>query len=386
MGPKSTRGYRLFLLSVFSVALSACSSGGDSDNTTGTGAATTHSGAASGGGTNYTVGGTATGLSGTVVLQNNGGNDLTLSANSAFAFATSAATGSNYSVTVLTQPASQTCAVANSAGTVSGADVTDVSVTCSSPSPSLALFAGDMERNGSDDGVGAAARFFAPEGVATDSVGNVYVADRNNHTIRKITAAGMVSTLAGAAGMPGSSDSTDGTGATASFFLPTGVATDSSDNVYVSDFYTSILRKITPLGVVTTLADATGAMARFALPRGVATDGTGNVYVADWDANAIRKITPASVITSLGDVQFNYPHDIATDSAGNVYVADWGNHTIRKITPAGAVSTVVGVAGQAGFAPGALPGLLNAPIGLTIRGASLYITLRNGVAVVQNLP
>jgi sugar lactone lactonase YvrE len=415
--------------------LAGCGAGGSND-APGGGATTTPT-TPGAGGTNYTVGGTVSGLLGTVVLQNNNGNDLTLSANSGFTFTTPAVTGSGYSVTVRTQPAGQTCAVANGAGTVSEANVTGVTVTCSSPFPSLALFAGDMERNGSVDGIGAAARFSGPEGVATDSAGNVYVADNDNNTIRKITPEGVVTTHAGS----GAVGSTDATGTAASFFLPTGVATDSAGNVYVADFYTSIIRKITPERVVTTLVDATGAVARFALPTGVATDSAGNVYVADWDANAIRKITPAGVIITLagGSAYYSYPHDIATDSAGNVYVsdghtickitpegvlttlagtigvhgstdatgpaasfnfpsgiatdsagnvyvADTGNHTIRKITPTGAVSTVVGAAGQAGFAPGALPGLLNGPIGVAVNGTSLYITLLNGVAVVKNLP
>jgi len=420
------------------VCLAGCGAGGSNDAPGGGATTQTTPTTPGGGGTNYTVGGAVTGLLGTVVLQNNNGNDLTLSANSGFTFTTPAATGSGYSVTVHTQPAGQTCTVANGAGTVSETNVTGVTVTCSSPFPSLALFAGDMDLNGSADGIGAAARFSGPEGVATDSAGNVYVADNDNNIIRKITPEGVVTTHAGS----GAVGSTDATGTAASFFLPTGVATDSAGNVYVADFYTSIIRKITPERVVTTLADATGAVARFALPTGVATDSAGNVYVADWDANAIRKITPAGVVITLagGEAQFNYPHDvatdnagnvyvadgnhtirkitpagvlttlagtagvtgstdatgtaasfnfpsgIATDSAGNVYVADTGNHTIRKITPAGAVSTVVGVAGQAGFAPGALPGLLNGPGAVAIRGTSLYITLGNGVAVVRNLP
>src|SRR6267378_1010209 len=157
----------------------------------------------------------------------------------------------------------------------------------SAPVSSLALFAGDMGGSGNVDGTGAAARFRFPTSVATDSAGNVYVADSSNHTIRKITPAGVVSTLAGTAGLPGS---TDATGAAASFNGPFGVATDSAGNVYVADSNNHTIRKITPAGVVSTLAgtagltgstDATGTAARFNYPRGVATDSAGNVYVAD---------------------------------------------------------------------------------------------------------
>src|ERR1043166_3677051 len=209
---------------------------------------------------------------------------------------------------------------------------------------------------GSTDGTGSAARFVYPYGLATDSAGNVYVADGYNHTIRKITPVGVVTTLAGLAGSVGSAD---GTGSAARFNFPTGVATDSAGNVYVADTSNYTLRKITPAGVVTTLAglagslgsaDGTGSAARFNNPYGVATDLAGNVYVADTFNSTIRKITPAGVVTTLAGpvgsfsfgsadgtssaARFYLPSGVATGSAGNVYVADTSNHTIRK----GAVS------------------------------------------------
>src|SRR5688500_16983903 len=147
--------------------------------------------------------------------------------------------------------------------------------------------------SGPVDGTGNAARFFTPQGVAVDAAGNVYVADTNNHTIRKITFFGIVTTLAGTAG---SSGTTNGTGAAARFNLPRGVAVDTAGNVYVADTSNSAIRKITSAGVVTTLAggtagsvDGTGAAARFLSPNGLAVDATGNVYVADTANHAIRK-------------------------------------------------------------------------------------------------
>ena len=155
---------------------------------------------------------------------------------------------------------------------------------------------GKAEETGSADGIGSAARFDVPTGVATDAAGNVYVADFANRTIRKIAPTGLVTTLAGQAGKEGSAD---GIGSTARFSGLEGAATDAAGNVYVTDAGDYTIRKITPAGVVTTLvekagkqgaADGAGSAARFNLPTGVATDAAGNVYVADTPSHTIRKI------------------------------------------------------------------------------------------------
>lgn len=275
------------------------------------------------------------------------------------------------------------------------------------PAGVVTTLAGTAGARGSTDGTGAAARFDYPLGIATDRAGNVYVADYGNYTIRKITAAGVVTTHAGTAGARGSSD---GTGAAARFEGPLSIATDRAGNLHVGD-QRGTIRKITSAGVVTTLAgkafaegsnDGTGAAARFSFLRGIATDGAGNVYVADHDNQTIRKITPAGVVSTFAGAagvegntdgagtaaRFTFPLGVAVDSADNVYVADHFGHTIRRITPAGIVSTVVGVAGEKGFVPGALPGRIEFPTGVAVGGNSLYITLHhiNGVAVVHNRP
>jgi hypothetical protein len=212
---------------------------------------------------------------------------------------------------------------------------------------------------GYTDGTGTSAQFSNPTGVAVDGTGNVYVADYNNHSIRKITASGVVSTLAGS----GTSGNTDGTGTSAQFSKPTGVAVDGTGNVYVADLYNHSIRKITTSGVVSTLAgsgasgntDGTGTSAQFYWPIGVAVDGDGNVYVADFSNHSIRKITALGVVSTLAGIgtsgytdgtgtsaKFNNPYGVAVDGAGNVYVGDFGNHSIRKITASGVVSTLAG--------------------------------------------
>jgi sugar lactone lactonase YvrE len=148
--------------------------------------------------------------------------------------------------------------------------------------------------SGSADGSGSAARFNYPRGVAVDGSNNVYVADSENSKIRKITPAGVVTTLAGLAGYSGSAD---GSGSAARFSYPQGVAVDGSNNVYVADTSNYTIRKITPAGVVTTLAglagwsgsaDGTGSAARFNSPNGVAVDAYGRIVVADSGNYTIR--------------------------------------------------------------------------------------------------
>ncbi len=238
----------------------------------------------------------------------------------------------------------------------------------------VTTLAGTAGNSGSMDGTDSAARFSNPNGIAVDASGNVYVADTYNHTIRKITSAGVVTTLAGTAGTYGS---LDGTSSAARFYQPNGMAVDASGNVYVADSINSSIRKITSAGVVTTLAgtgtalsfgseDGIGSAARFKIPLGIAVDASGNLYVADSNNYAIRKITSAGVVTTLAGMaggagsengtgsaaRFNYPRGIAVDGSGNVYVADTSNHTIRKITSASVVTTLAGIPENFGSADG----------------------------------
>ena len=260
----------------------------------------------------------------------------------------------------------------DSAGNVYVADTANDTIRKVTSAGLVTTQAGLAGGGGSADGTGSVAQFYTPLAVAVDSAGNVYVADTYNETIRKITSAGEVSTLAGEVGHGGH---LDGTGSTAKFSHPSGVAVDSVGNVYVADFLFCTIRKITSAGVVTTFAgswqysgsaNGTGSAARFSYPSGVAVDSAGNVYVADSGNNTIRKITSARVVTTLAGswqysgsadgtgsaARFYSPYGVAVDSAGNVFVADTGNYTIRKITPAGVVTTLAGLAGSSGSADG----------------------------------
>src|ERR1035438_441067 len=219
---------------------------------------------------------------------------------------------------------------------------------------------------GSADGAGSSALFFGPQGVAVDGAGNVYVADTRNHVIRVVTASGLSSTLAGTAGVRGSAD---GMGANASFDQPWGIALDSAGNLYVSDYGSSTIRKVTQAGLVTTLAGTagvtgsvnnTGTNALFFHPMGLAVDSATNVYVADYGNHLIRKITPPNVVSTLAGMagvfgstdgprgQFYDPEAVAVDQAGNVYVADTGNASIRMIASGGSITTLAGSAGSLG--------------------------------------
>jgi hypothetical protein len=238
------------------------------------------------------------------------------------------------------------------------------------------------------NGTGRAARFDLPGGVRTDASGNIYVTDSYSNTLRMVTPAGVVSTVAGIAGTSGS---TNGPVAVATFNGLAGVAVDSAGNLYLADDGNYLIRKISG-GVVSTLAGTAGTRGDtgdlFYDPQNLAVDAAGNVYVADGMGNVVRKVTPAGAVSTLAgsgtagsldgtgaSAEFKDPTGITVDAAGNVYVADYGNNTVRKITPAGAVTTIAGVAGTAGSADGPLGvGLMNGPSGLGVDAAgNVYV-------------
>ena len=251
----------------------------------------------------------------------------------------------------------------------------------------VTTLAGTPGITGNADGTGGAAQFNNPGGIAVDTSGNLYVADSGNNTIRKVTNTGVVTTLAGCPGLNGN---VDGTGAGAQFGYPQGIAVDNSFNVYVTDSFYHTIRKVTSGGTVTTLAgcpntwgftDGTGSGALFYAPAGVAVDASGNLFVADTLNHTIRKVTPGGVVTTLAGTpsqygsldgtgtgaQFNFPGALSVDAGGNLYVADTYNHTLRMVTSGGVVTTLSGSTGFIGYSDGAAgAGLFNFPAGVAV--------------------
>lgn len=393
---------------------------------------------------NHSIGGTVTGLVGHLVLQNNAGDDLKLSADGKFTFATTLVEGSDYKVSVRTQPLWQFCTITKDTGKAS-ADVSDVTVACSAAAAKVETLAGSST-SGAGDGKGTAATFTLPYGIAltkdggllvgdwgnnlvrkispeadvttfagngnrttvngngiaasfedlasltVDANGTAFVADAGGHRIRKITPAGDVTTVAG----NGTNTTTDGNGTAATFNTPTSVAVDAAGNLYVLEYGSGVVRKITPAGDVSNMAgssprgfaDGTGTAAKFGSGYNIAIDASGNLYVADSSNHRIRKITPTRVVTTLAgtgtpgaadgpgsSATFSSPSGVAVDADGNVYVADSVNHLLRRITPAGVVSTLAGQKGVQGGQDGIGEAATFArPQGLTINAAgTLYV-------------
>lgn len=241
------------------------------------------------------------------------------------------------------------------------------------------------------DGTGTAAQFGHAPDLVVDAAGNIYVADASNsYSVRKITPTGVVTTIAG----NGVSGYADGTGTAASFSVLLGIAVDGTGNIYVADLGNNRIRKVTAAGVVSTIggsgvhghADGPAATSQFFLPMGVAADNAGNVYVADAGNNRIRKISGGVVTTVAGDgvagfadgpaatARFNNPMKIKIDANGNLIVLDQGNHRVRKISTTGTVSTIAG-SGVGGFADGpAATAQFNSPAGLGIdQAGNIYV-------------
>lgn len=294
----------------------------------------------------------------------------------------------------------------------------------------LQLLAGSPTASGSNDGTGAAARFHEPFGLAVDGNGNVFAADYYNQTIRKISAAGEVTTFAGAAELNGR---VDGTGPGARFTYPTGIAFDRAGNLFVADSALRLIRKISPQGMVTTVAQlpkgtsVDGQSSGMFQPSGIALDSVDNIYVTNGigtrriapdntytilEGDDVRNDVPTSIVATVrgvaldasGNVWVNsLQRDIrklgsldgaipgtagvqgyvTTDRQGNVYVADSAHHVVRKITPEGNASVIAGN-GTAGYEIG--PGLgapLPPPRGIAVdANGVLYVAVRHAIVKI----
>jgi streptogramin lyase len=251
------------------------------------------------------------------------------------------------------------------------------------PSGVVTIFAGTPGPPAYADGTGTDARFAGPQGLAVAPNGDVYVADSQNNCIRKITPDGVVTTFAGSL----TAGYADGTGTDAQFLYPSGVAVASNGDIYVTDQINSSIRKITPSGVVTTLAggsrgqdgyaafgyaDGTGTDATFGALVGLAIAPNGDIYLADQGNQSIRKVTPSGVVTTVaggsrdqnGDAVYGYVNGTGTDaifnaaqglvvaSNGDIYVSDTNNNVIRKVTSSGVVTKFAGSPGVAGYGDG----------------------------------
>lgn len=227
-----------------------------------------------------------------------------------------------------------------------------------SPEKIVSIVAGSGQR-GLQDGPASLARFAWPTGIAVNRRGDRFVADYDNHVIRKIDRFGWVTTFAGQ-GVPGFAD---GRGREALFHGPDTLAIDGDDNLYVADADNFRIRKITPDGVVSTVAgsgrqgnkEGAAEEAEFVYPTGVAVAPDGSLYVADRGAHRIKRVTPTGIVMIVAGTgepgyhdslayfaKFNQPMMVAADNGGNVYVADAGSHTIRRIGSDGNVMTVAG--------------------------------------------
>ena len=255
---------------------------------------------------------------------------------------------------------------------------------------------------GGDGGPATAAQLRGPQGVAVDGAGNLYIADWGSNRIRKVEFAGGIGLIFTVAGdgmrSVGGYVGDGGPATTARLNQPHGMALDGAGNLYIADTWHHRIRKVDAAGVITTVAgggtqgyggDGGAAVAaQLNQPRDVALDGAGNLYFADWGSNRIRKVDAAGVITTVagdgtqgygGDggaavaAQLNQPRDVALDGAGNLYFADRGNHRIRKVDAAGMISTAAG-GGLGGDGGPAVAAQLNRPTDVALDGAgNLYI-------------
>ena len=270
---------------------------------------------------------------------------------------------------------------------------------------------GEAGFNG-DGGPATEARLRLPYGVAVDAAGNLYVADRENHRVRRIDPAGVISTIAGTGEAGFSGDG--GLAIEARLWFPSRLAVDAASNLYVADTGNHRVRRIDPAGVISTIA-GTGEVgfsgdggpateARLNLseyPGGVVVDVAGNLYVADTGNHRVRRIDPAGVISTIAgtgeagfsgdggpasEARLNRPFGLAVDEAGNLFVADFENHRVRRINPAGVITTIAGT-GDSWFVGDPVPAsgaAIGSPDGIAVDAAGkLYVATYGGIGRIS---
>ena len=272
----------------------------------------------------------------------------------------------------------------------------------------LTLVAGNGTPGYSGDGGPAtSSQLHGPSGVAVDDSGSVYIADTDNHCIRKVSG-GIISTVAGN-GTPGFSGD-NGPAASAQLRYPAGIAVDSAGGLYIADTYNQRIRKVSG-GVIATMSgngtvgsggdNGPALSAQLNYPNGVAVDSTGDLYIADTYNHRIREVSSGTIATVAGNgtagysgdnspaagAHLNYPEGVAVDSAGNLYIADTNNNCIREVS-SGAIATVAGSGGNVYGGDGgpAISAQLNAPPGVAVDSAgNLYIAdYNNRIRKVSN--
>ncbi|WP_234997887.1 gliding motility-associated C-terminal domain-containing protein [Mucilaginibacter sp. OK098] len=261
----------------------------------------------------------------------------------------SAVTGSVFSVV--------TGIAVDASGNIYVADFYNNQVKVINTAGTVSLFAGSSSgMSGADNGPRTSATFYEPDALLFDKSGNLYISDIKNGLIRKINSAGLVSTFAG----NGATGFTDGTGTSASFYYPRGMAIDNSGNLYVADQGNNVIRKITPSGIVSTFAgngtagsaNGPNLIASFNIPTAITIDASGNLYVSDSGDGTIRKITIAGMVSTLAS-GLNFPRELIVDGTGNIYVTEQQGYSIKRISLNGSETEIVpaGLSGPIGLAP-----------------------------------
>jgi uncharacterized protein (TIGR03437 family) len=262
-----------------------------------------------------------------------------------------------------------------------------------------------------DGGLASQAQLNAPQGVAADAAGNLYVADTLNNVVRKVSPNGTIANFAGNGGVGSSGDGSAAT--SAQLHGPQGLAVDASGNVFIADTLNAKVRKVSASGIISTVAGSgtpgyggdggAAASAQLNLPIGVAVDSSGNLYIADFGNSRVREVSASGAITTVagsgsngysGDggqavkAQLNGPQGVAVDAAGDLFIADTENNLIREVTPGGVISTVAGngVSGYSGDGGLATSAQVGNPVSVTVDAAGNIYTVDASARVRQVYP